>query len=86
MKRWEYNTLKAEVIIFFLFLAIMIFELMGVFYIFFYAEKFCYTIAMDFKAPYLTIPLAWLSRLLVIFYMYLAGCVFYKFAEKQDKL
>lgn len=86
MKRWEYNTLRGEILVFAFFISIIIFELLGTFYIFFLADGWCRQIAQDAGCPSLAVLFAWVSRVVVAFYMWLVGWLFHRFAEKQGPL
>lgn len=86
MKRWDYNTLKGEVWLFTVFLSIMVFEIFGAFYIIFLAEGFCTALAKDIGSAESAGLMTWLSRIIVAFYMYLAGWLFFRLVEKQGKI
>lgn len=86
MKRWEYNTLRGEIMVFAMFLAVILFEVLSTFYILFWAENVCREIAIEMDCPEMTFVFAWVSRVVVVFYMWLAGWCFFHFAEKQGPL
>ena len=86
MKRWDYNSLKGEVWLFLVFLSIMMFELFGVFYILFLAEGFCMMLAHDMDSLETVGLLVWVSRIIVMFYMFLAGWLFFRLVEKQGSI
>ena len=86
MKRWDYNSLKGEVWLFMVFLSIMVFELFGVFYILFLAEGFCTVLAQDIGSLKTVGLLVWVSRVVVAFYMFLAGWLFFRLVEKQGSI
>lgn len=86
MKRWDYNTLKGEVWLFVVFLSMMLVQVAGTFYIFFFADAVCYRICMDIGSPASTVLLTWVSRVVVAFYMYLAGWCFFWLVKRQGSI
>ena len=86
MKRWDYNSLKGEVWLFLVFLSIMLVEIFGVFYILFLAEGFCTTLAKETDSLQTVTLLVWVSRIVVAFYMFLAGWLFFRLVEKQGSI
>ena len=77
MKRWDYNSLKGEVWLFLVFLSIMLFEIFGVFYT---------TLAKETDSLQTVTLLVWVSRIVVAFYMFLAGWLFFRLVEKQGSI
>lgn len=86
MKRWDYNTLKGEIMLFFLFLLIMTVEAACFFYLVFFAEPVAWLIADRMKSPESVTILVWTGRVLAVFYMYLAYVGFRHMAVKNGKL
>lgn len=86
MKRWDYNSLKGEIWLFLVFLSIMLVEILGVFYVFFLADAFCLVLCERIRSPESVTLLAWVSRILTVFYMYLAGWFFFWLVKKQGSI
>lgn len=86
MKRWDYNTLKGEVWLFAVFLAMMMVQVAGTFYIFFFADSVCHRICMDIGSPESSVLLTWASRVAVAFHMGLAGWGFYEIVKNQGNI
>lgn len=86
MKRWNYNTLRGEIILYFLFLSMAVFEALATFYIIWWAEPFCYRLSLELDMPGWHVFLAWVSRVVAVFYMVLFGWGFFYLAEKNESL
>lgn len=85
MKRWEYNTLKEEVFLFTLFLSIMLFELMALFYILFFAWGFCTGLAEDIGWPWSVGILVWSTRVITVVYMVLGAMLFSRYFRRENE-
>lgn len=86
MKRWEYNTLRGEILLFFIYLGIMIFEVLALFYIIFFARPVALWVAQVVDSPESVTLLTWLGRLLAVIYMMIGVAVFSWFAHKNEKI
>ena len=86
MKRWEYNTLRGEIILFFIYLGIMVFEVMAAFYIIFFSRPVAVWIADVVNSPESIVILTWLGRFLVVVYMLMGIALFAWFGRKNDKI
>lgn len=86
MKRWDYNTLRGEIFLYFLFLSIAVFEVLSVFYLFYWAEPVCMHLSVILDMQGWHVFLAWVTRIFTVFYMYLFGWLFFELVEKNEKL
>ena len=82
MKRWDYNTLRGEIFLYFLFLSIAVFEVLSVFYLFYWAEPVCMHLSVILDMQGWHVFLAWVTRLFTVFYMYLFGWLFFELVKK----
>lgn len=86
MKRWDYNTLRGEILLYFLFLSIAVIEVLAVFYVFYWAEPVCRHLSVLLDMQGWHTFLAWFTRIVTLFYMYLFGWLFFDLVEKNEKL